>query len=72
MIRVGLDNTGHPVITRMGKQSGRGAYVCVDSECVGRAKKNGGLSRVLRGDIPPSIYGELELEIGNRQKVSSG
>jgi uncharacterized protein len=72
MIRVGLNNTGRPVISGTGKQSGRGSYVCVNFECVARAKKTGGLSRALRAEIPPSIYGELELEIEDRQKVSSG
>ena len=72
MIRVGLDIDGNPRVTGAGKCAGRGSYICIDALCVGKARKNGGLSRVLRKNIADRIYDKLELEIEDRQKVSSG
>ena len=67
-----MDRGENPTITDPGKHAGRGSYVCIDAECVVRARKNGGLSRVLRKNIPAYVYDELKLEIEDRQKVKSG
>ena len=72
MIRVGAGKAGGAAITGAGKSSGRGAYVCPNSECLTRARKSGGLDRVLRVKVRDDLYNDLELEIKRRQKVSVG
>jgi predicted RNA-binding protein YlxR (DUF448 family) len=41
---------------------GRGAYVCVNRDCLSRALKRGGLQRRLK--VPPGAAGGLEQRLG--------
>lgn len=43
-----------------GKKSGKGAYLCRNAECMGKAKKTSALKRAFEREIPEEIYGELE------------
>jgi predicted RNA-binding protein YlxR (DUF448 family) len=70
MIRIGVSREGVPRITGTRDCMGRGSYVCPESACVSGARKNGRLSRVLKEKVPDDIYEELELRIGQGQKVS--
>jgi len=72
MIRVGLDKDGEAIMSGPGKHAGRGSYLCKDVTCVCRARENKALSRALRRDISAVIYDQLEREIEDRQKVTSG
>lgn len=72
MIRVGAVADGGPAITGAGKQTGRGAYLCPDGKCLMKAKKGGGIARMLHHKVPDRLYEELEIEIESRQKVSVG
>lgn len=60
MIRVVRDKDGTVSIDETGKKSGRGAYLCLDAECLGKARKKRGLERSLKCAVPPEIYEELE------------
>lgn len=60
MIRVVREKDGGVSIDETGKKSGRGAYLCLDAECLDKARKKRGLERSLKCPIPPEIYGELE------------
>ncbi len=48
-----------------GKKNGRGAYVCRSRECLERARKNKGLERSFKMNIPDEVYGQLEREFEN-------
>ena len=45
-----------------GKKNGRGAYVCKSRDCLLRARKNKGLERSFKMNIPNDVYDILEKE----------
>ncbi len=45
-----------------GKKNGRGAYVCMNEECLKKARKNKGLERSFKMTISNEIYDALEKE----------
>ena len=53
--RIELDMTG--------KKSGRGAYLCRNSECLKKARKAKRIERSLSIGIPDEIYDSLEREM---------
>ena len=63
MIRVvrGLDGT--PSLDFSGKAAGRGAYVCLDPECLKKAQKSRALDRSLEVTIPAEVYDRLTKEM---------
>ena len=48
-----------------GKKNGRGAYVCRNRECLRQARKNKGLERSFKMNIPGDVYDNLEREFEN-------
>ena len=62
MIRVIKTATGEILLDRTGRQNGRGAYICDDRDCLIKAKKNKGLERSFRQQIPAEVYDSLEKE----------
>lgn len=46
-----------------GKKNGRGAYLCRKRECLQAARKNHGLERSFRMNIPAEVYDSLEREL---------
>ena len=60
MIRVIKTATGEILLDRTGRQNGRGAYICDDKECLIKAKKNKGLERLFKQQIPEQVYDSLE------------
>lgn len=62
MMRV-LKNAEGPIVLDMtGKKNGRGAYLCMNKECLVKARKNRGLERSFKMSIPDEIYENLEKE----------
>ncbi len=53
-----------------GKVSGRGAYICRNTDCLKKAEKARRLSRALECDIPEEVMDRLraELEAGDRDE----
>ena len=45
-----------------GKKNGRGAYLCMQAECLKKARKNKGLERSFKMSIPEEVYDSLEKE----------
>lgn len=45
-----------------GKKNGRGAYLCKSEECLKKARKNKGLERSFKMNIPAEVYDSLEKE----------
>ena len=52
------------VLDISGKKNGRGAYLCKSAECLKAARKNKGLERSLKVQIPTEVYEALEKEYG--------
>ena len=50
------------ILDMTGKKNGRGAYLCIERECLKKARKNKGLERSLKMSIPDEIYDNLEKE----------
>ena len=67
LIRV-VKNDQEITIDRTGKKNGRGAYLCDNSECLCKAKKNHGLSRAFRMEVDEAVYEELERQLLNESK----
>jgi hypothetical protein len=62
MMRVLKSAEGSVVLDATGRKNGRGAYLCMDKECLVKARKNKGLERSLKMNIPSEIYENLEKE----------
>ena len=50
------------ILDMTGKKNGRGAYLCMERECLKKARKNKGLERSLKMSIPDEIYNKLKKE----------
>lgn len=62
MMRVLKSAEGPIVLDMSGKKNGRGAYLCRTAECLQKARKNKGLERSFKMNIPQQVYEELEKE----------
>ena len=63
LIRVVRSPEGEISLDFKGKASGRGAYVCPNSQCLKKAIKAKALDRSLEVTIPQEIYDRLEKEM---------
>lgn len=64
MYRVLRTTDGSFVIDKTGRQNGRGAYLCPDSECLHKAVRSKGLERSFKMPIPKDVYEQLLQEMG--------
>lgn len=53
------------VLDLTSKQSGRGAYVCRNVECLKKARKARRIERSLSVQIPDEVYNEMEKELSD-------
>lgn len=60
LIRVVRTTEGAIEVDVKGKKPGRGAYVCLTSDCIGQLSKGNRLSRALRCQVSDTIVGELQ------------
>ena len=63
MIRVIRTQEGEFLLDATGKKNGRGAYICLDMECLTKAIKSKGLERSFKQSIPKEVYETLEKEM---------
>ena len=63
LIRVVKTPEGKIALDFTGKMSGRGAYVCRNSECLMKARKAKRLERSLNTSIPEEVSLSLEAEL---------
>lgn len=63
LIRIVKTPEGKFCIDRTGRQNGRGAYLCDNSECFAKARKTDALSRSFRIRVPDTTYEELERQL---------
>ena len=59
LIRIVKNKEGNIFLDKSGKQSGRGAYVCDNIECLEKAIKTKKLERTFEMTIDEKIYEEL-------------
>ena len=66
LLRLVKTPEGEILLDATGKKSGRGAYVCPDSECLKKARKSRALERALETAIPDAVYEALvqQMEAG--------
>lgn len=62
MMRILRTTDGTICLDVTGKKNGRGAYICTQRECLGKARKNKGLERSFKMSIPEEVYETLEKE----------
>ncbi|ONI43715.1 nucleic acid-binding protein [Candidatus Epulonipiscium fishelsonii] len=65
LIRIVYNNKEQFRIDFIGKEPGRGAYICKNIECLQKAQKIKGLERSFKTKISKDIYEELRKEIKN-------
>ncbi len=63
LIRVVKTPEGEVVIDLVGKQNGRGAYICKDKNCLKKAIKSKRIGANLGIEIPQSLYEDLAKEL---------
>ena len=63
LLRVIRTPQGELCIDETGKKNGRGAYLCRSRDCFTKARKNHGLERSLKQEIPAEIYDRLAKEL---------
>ncbi len=60
LVRIVRLPQGEIVLDETGKKSGRGVYICHNSECLKKARKAGRLEKSLETAIPDDVYALLE------------
>ena len=60
LVRVVRTPEGSAVLDVTGKLPGRGAYICLNPECLHRARKTGALSRALKTSLTDACWEDLE------------
>ena len=65
MMRVLRTAEGDICLDITGKKNGRGAYLCMSGDCLKKARKNKGLERSFKMNIPNEVYDSLEKEFEN-------
>lgn len=53
---------GEILLDTTGRKNGRGAYLCISRECLEKARKNKGLERSFKMNIPNEVYDNLQKE----------
>jgi len=63
LLRVVKSPEGVVSLDFKGKLPGRGAYVCPNSECLKRARKNRALERAFSAPLPDEVWQALEQQM---------
>lgn len=69
LVRIVRTEDGSAVIDLTGKANGRGAYVCVATECLKRAVRSRAIDRALDIKVNPDIIDRLAEEILKREST---
>ena len=64
LIRVLKTAESEIVLDKTGRKNGRGAYLCMNLECLQKAIKTKGLDRSFKMSIPKEVYDNLEKAFG--------
>ena len=63
LIRVVRTPEGEIALDSTGRKNGRGVYLCHNTKCFNKARKNGRIATHLECEIPAEIYDALENEL---------
>ena len=63
LVRIVRSPDGDISVDITGKKSGRGAYICRDTECLRLARKAKRLANAFECTVPDEIYEKLESEL---------
>ena len=63
LIRVLRTPEGEVVLDLVGKQNGRGAYICKSRDCLKKARRAKRLESSLECSIPDEVYARMEEEL---------
>lgn len=63
LVRIVKTPEGEICVDATGKKSGRGAYICPDTECLQKARKSRALERAFETAIGQDIYEALQAQI---------
>lgn len=66
-VRIVRSKEGEISLDPTGKRSGRGAYICRDTECFAQVRKTKKLDRALKCAVPEEIYDTIEKELSSDQ-----
>ena len=68
MMRIQKTAEGDIVLDVTGKKNGRGAYLCKTDACLKKARKNRGIERSFKMNIPSEVYDNLEKEFAESEE----
>lgn len=60
LVRIVRTPDGGAKVDPTGREAGRGAYLCADEECMGKARKRHGLEKALRIRLAEDDYDRIE------------
>lgn len=63
LVRVIKTPEGDILLDKTGKKNGRGAYICLNPDCMAQAKKTKALERSLHIEIPEDVYQAIAEEM---------
>lgn len=64
-VRIVKNKNGNISLDKLGKESGRGCYVCASHECLDKLKKSRALNRAYKANFMESVYDDIIREIKN-------
>lgn len=68
LVRVVKSPQGEVSLDLTGKKSGRGAYVCNNTECLKKARKKRAFERAFSMQIDEDVYNKMEEEMSNAKE----
>ena len=67
LLRIVKNKEGEIFVDQTGKKNGRGAYICMDDDCLKKLKKNKVLNKAFKCAVDESIYDAImECKIGQK------
>lgn len=67
LCRIVKNKDNEIILDLIGKQNGRGTYICKNLECFEKAIKTKRLSKSIEMEIPENVYEEIKLEISKNE-----
>jgi len=69
LVRIVRTPEGQVAVDPTGKRAGRGAYICPEEACLGRAVKSKALERALAVPIEAEVLVDLTVQIRQRKEA---
>ncbi|MDR1210218.1 MAG: YlxR family protein [Clostridiales bacterium] len=69
LARVVRSPEGEYSVDPTGRKNGRGAYICINVDCLELARKRKGLNRSFKAEVPGEIFEKLREELTGGQQA---